>query len=550
VSSEQQAEAGTIASQVAVLRDRIRQDGLILHDELCFIDDGYSGATLVRPALERLRDLAAAGGLDRLYVHSPDRLARKYAYQVVLMDEFRRAGVEVVFLNRTVTETPEDELLLQVQGMVAEYERAQLQERCRRGKLYVARQGGVSVLASAPYGYRYVTKAEGSGQARYEVRLEEARVVQQIFTWVGRDRLALNEVCRRLQQQGVRTRTGRERWAHKTVWAMLRNPAYMGQATFGKTRTGPRRGPRLRPARGQPEQPRRAVSLYEAEGPGVRIEVPALVSAELFAAVAEQLEENRRRCRQSRRGARWLLQGLLVCSHCGYGLYGLASSSRLASGVVKVYESYRCVGTNAGRFGGQRLCPNRQVKVAMLDAAVWEDVCQLLRDPSRVEAEYRRRESGSREEGGAVRREQLNSQIKKVKKGIGRLIDAYGEGLMTKEEFEPRIRAARERLAALEREAQVLAEAETSTQELRLVLGRLEEFAARLKSGLAEADWQTRREIIRALVKRIEVGQDDIRIVYRVSPPPFADSPERGIWKHCGGLLDPSLPQGGSANGL
>jgi site-specific DNA recombinase len=207
----------------------------------------------------------------------------------------------------------------------------------------------------------------------------------------------------------------------------------------------------------------------------------------------------------------------------------------LADGTVKVYESYRCVGTNACRFGGQRVCPNRQVKVAALDAAVWDDVCQLLRDPGRVEEEYRRRATGSGEQGGAAQREQLNSRINKVKKGIGRLIDAYGEGLLEKEEFEPRIRGTRERLAALEREAQVLAEAESSAQELRLVLGRLEEFAARLKSGLAEADWQTRRDIIRALVKRIEVGQDEIRIVYRVSPPPFVDSPERGIGKHCGG---------------
>src|SRR5262245_66309608 len=91
-----------------------------------FLDEGYSGATLVRPALERLRDVSAAGSVDRLYVHSPDRLARKYAYQVLLVDEFRRAGVEVVFLNRALGQSPEDDLLLQVQGMIAEYERAKI----------------------------------------------------------------------------------------------------------------------------------------------------------------------------------------------------------------------------------------------------------------------------------------------------------------------------------------------------------------------------------------------------------------------------------------
>src|SRR6516165_4237227 len=126
VSSERQAETHTIASQLAALRARVAQDGLALSEEVQFIDEGYSGATLVRPALERVRDLAAAGALDRLYVHSPDRLARKYAYQVLLLDELHRAGVEVVFLNRELGRTPEDDLLLQVQGMMAEYERAKI----------------------------------------------------------------------------------------------------------------------------------------------------------------------------------------------------------------------------------------------------------------------------------------------------------------------------------------------------------------------------------------------------------------------------------------
>ena len=133
VSSEQQAEAQTMASQVAALRERVAAEGLTVPDAMQFLDEGYSGATLVRPALERLRDVVAARAVDRLYIHSPDRLARKYAYQVLLVDEFRRAGVEVIFLNRALGQSPEDDLLLQVQGMIAEYERAKIIERHRRG---------------------------------------------------------------------------------------------------------------------------------------------------------------------------------------------------------------------------------------------------------------------------------------------------------------------------------------------------------------------------------------------------------------------------------
>jgi site-specific DNA recombinase len=263
--------------------------------------------------LERLRDLAAAGGLERVYVHSPDRLARHYAYQVLLVDELHRAGVEIVFLNRAIGVSAEDDLLLQVQGMVAEYERAKIQERSRRGKLHAARKGSVNVLSGAPYGYRYVSKHDGDGVARYEIIAEQAQVVRQIFAWVGRDRLSLGEVCRRLLRQDCPTRSGKRVWDRSTVWAILRNPAYRGDACFGKTRAGPRAA-RPRPVRGGSEQPRRAHRPVDAPATEwISVAVPAVVDAALFEAVQDQLAENRQRSRQGARGARFLLQGLLVC---------------------------------------------------------------------------------------------------------------------------------------------------------------------------------------------------------------------------------------------
>ena len=326
VSSDQQAEHHTIASQLAALRARVAADGLALPEQLQFIDEGYSGATLVRPALERLRDVAAAGGIECLYVHSPDRLARKYAYQVLLMDELQRGGVEVIFLNRHLGQSPEDELLLQVQGMVAEYERAKMLERSRRGKRHAAHQGEVSVLCGAPYGYRYISRHDGGGLARFEIVPHETRVVQQIFTWMGRERLSIGQVCRRLQQAGEARRFGKTVWDRSVVWGMLKNPAYKGTAGFGKTRVEPLR-PRLRAQRGYSLQPRRAVSVTDVPPEEwLLIPVPAIIDAELYAAVQEQLEENRRRARQGQRGARYLLQGLLRCKVCGYAYYGKALS--------------------------------------------------------------------------------------------------------------------------------------------------------------------------------------------------------------------------------
>jgi len=531
VSSEQQAEAATIDSQVAALQERIAKDGLTLVTEMRFLDEGYSGATLIRPALERLRDVAATGAIDCLYVHSPDRLARKYAYQVLLLDELQRCGVEVIFLNHPLGQTPEEDLLLQVQGMVAEYERAKILERSRRGKLHAARQGSVNVLSGAPYGYRYVSCREGDGDARYEIVLEEARVVRQMFEWVGRDGLSIGEVCRRLKEQGIPSPKGKSYWDRTTVWGHLKNSAYRGIAIFGKTRIGPKK-PCLRAQRGRSEQPRRAHSVYDVpEDQGTRITVPAIVSEDLFAAVEERLAENRKRNRQSRRGARYLLQGLIVCARCDYAFYGKPVSLKAAKGKRRDYSYYRCIGTDSYRFGGERVCHNKQVRTDVLDEAVWCDVCSLLEDPGRIEREYQRRLKQKPGDSGSD--SHLQARIQKVKCGIARLVDAYENGLLERSDFEPRIRRSRDRLAALETEAKKQAEEESQRVELRLVIGQLQEFVDRIKSGLRDADWSTKREIIRALVKRVEIDETQVRVVYRINPLPFDHGPERGRLQDC-----------------
>jgi site-specific DNA recombinase len=170
---------------------------------MCFTDERYSGGTPLRPALELLRDQAAAGAFDRLYVHSPDRLSRGYPYQVPLVEQLQRHGVEIVFLNHDIGRSPEENLLLHVQGMMAEYERAKILERSRRGKRHASKAGVANVPCGAPYGYRYVGKYEGGRQARYGVDDVKAEAVRQIFTWIAVDRCPIGEVCRRLQDREI-----------------------------------------------------------------------------------------------------------------------------------------------------------------------------------------------------------------------------------------------------------------------------------------------------------------------------------------------------------
>jgi site-specific DNA recombinase len=536
VSSEQQNEARTIESQVADLRTRIAATGAVLPVELEFVDNGYSGATLIRPALERLRDVTAAGGLDQIYVHCPDRLARNYAHQVLLLEEFGRSGVEVIFLNREVGQTPEDQLLLQVQGMIAEYERAKILERSRRGKRHGAQVGKVSVLGGAPYGYRYVTKQEGDGEASFEIVWEEARVVRQVFEWVGRDRCSIGEVRRRLEAAKERTRTGKTVWDRATIGGMLHNPAYKGEAAFGKTVSEPLR-PRLRAQRGRPLQPKHAYSHQDVPPEQwMSIPVPALVDTTLFDAVQEQLQENRQRARVPKLGAKYLLQGLIVCACCGYAYYGKGISPSGRKHHERSYAYYRCIGADAYRFGGVRLCWNKQLRTDLADEAVWEEVCRLLEHPERLEQEYRRRLV--QEETAPDELSSLEARMGRLRQGIARLIDSYADGLIDKGEFEPRIARMRERLKQIEEQAQQVKDEASLEHELTLILGRLDEFAARVKTGLHDADWQTRREIIRALVKRIEIDQEQVRVVFRVNPPQAPQLPsekDSQCLPHCRG---------------
>jgi site-specific DNA recombinase len=518
VSSDQQAKNKTIESQMAALQEKIKADGERLVEEMVFVDDGVTGATLIRPQLERLRDSASLGLIDRLYILSPDRLSRKYAHQALLLEEFANSGVEVCFLNHAIGKTPEEELLLQLQGMIAEYERAKIMERNRRGKLHRAKAGSVNVLSNAPYGYRYIRKQLDGEPAQYVINLPEAATVRQIFHWIGVERVSIGEVCRRLGEAGVETRSGKSYWDRSVVWGMLQNPAYMGRAAFGKTKARDPK-PRVRPQRHSADIPKKPYSVERTNrAEWIEIPVPAIISEELFAAVQEQLEENRKHARARRRGAAYLLQGLTVCGHCHYAYYGKKVSSAARKG-RKPYAYYRCIGTDGYRFGGQRICDNPQVRTERLDELVWVQVSDLLKQPQRLKTEYERRlsvlEQTEREKYDTAA---LERQKRNLEKGKSRLIDSYADGLIDKGDFEPKIGQLKIKLQHLERQIEECKQQNVTQFELFLVINRLEEFAQSVSDRLDSIDFHTKREIIRALVKRVEIHKEEVVVVFRIDP--------------------------------
>ena len=269
VSTERQADRGTIGSQLALLRERIAAAG----DELVgeYVDDGHSGARLDRPGLDALRDAAEAGLVERVWCLSPDRLARAYAYQVLVLDELDRFGVTVAFTDSPglAADDPQSVLLTQVQGVIAEYEKAKIAERYRRGKLFRARAGEV-VTWKASYGYRRIARSAATGQAHHEVYEPEAAVVRRIFT----DRAAgitVREICRRLNADAIPSPTGKPTWGHSTLCRLLRNEAYIGRVYYNRTESVPDRRPT-----------RRTRQVPRDRDEWIPIDCPRIVSDELF----------------------------------------------------------------------------------------------------------------------------------------------------------------------------------------------------------------------------------------------------------------------------
>src|SRR5215211_3724187 len=222
VSTERQERQQTIGSQVSALRDWASTQGHVLIEAHVFRDEGFSGSRLDRPALDALRDAIRDAAIEIVAVLSPDRLARRYAYQVLLLEEFRRAGVEVAFLHRPISEDPSDQLLLQIQGAIAEYERAVLAERFRRGKLQKARDGHL-LSAKPPYGYRYVPRCDAV-PGHLVVDDAEAEMVRGLFAWVADEQLSVRHSVPRRNERPTTAHAAGARWAPSTIHHILSDP--------------------------------------------------------------------------------------------------------------------------------------------------------------------------------------------------------------------------------------------------------------------------------------------------------------------------------------
>jgi site-specific DNA recombinase len=511
VSSARQKKDETIGSQTAALREHAAQSRLEVPEDWVFEDEGHSGATLVRPALERLRDLAAQGCIDVVLVHSPDRLARKFAYQALLLEEFARAGVRVDFVKGPRGDSPEDQLLIQFQGMFAEYEKAQLAERYRRGKAYRARTGSVNVLSGAPFGYRYVRKSDHAGAA-YEIIEHEAALVAEMFRRYADDGASIADLARWLTGQGAPTRTGKNRWDRSVVWAMLRNPAYAGNAVFGKTMATSGTPGLNRVARLQGRTtPRPVKTVDRPREEWLEIPVPAIVTGETFARTGQRLDDNKRFAARNTKVPS-LLQGLAACSGCGYGYY--RTSTRTTN---KKICYYRCLGSDDYRYEGGRVCANKPVRADYLDQVVWDHITALLADPALIRAEISKRLEQARTADPATRqRQRLELALAKAGTGITAMIEAYQEQLITIDELRARMPDLRARETSLRGQLSALDTQLADRNSYLKLADDLEGFLTQLRGNADAAGTPQRQRVLRLLVKDVLIGPDKITIRHRI----------------------------------
>jgi site-specific DNA recombinase len=396
--------------------------------------------------------------------------------------------------------------------MFAEYEKAQLAERYRRGKAWRAKTGSVNVLSGAPFGYRYVRKTPETG-ARYEVVPHEAALVAEMFRRYADDGAAIADLRRWLTDQGVRTRTGKERWDRSVIWGMLRNPAYAGTAVFGKTQALHEPAGLNRTARLAGRTVPRQVRVQDRpKDEWTAIPVPALVDEETFDRVQQRLEDNKRFASRNTRVPS-LLQGLAACASCGYGYY--RTSTTTSSG-KRIYY-YRCLGSDDYRYQGGRVCGNKPVRADYADAVVWDHVTVLLADPALIRAEIGKRLDRARTSDPVTKkRSQLEQALAKTTASISSMVTAFSEQLITIDELRARMPHLRARETGLKDQIAAL-DAQAADRDAYLKLaGDLEGFLARLRASSATATVEDRQRVLRAVVQDILIGPDKLTIRHRI----------------------------------
>jgi site-specific DNA recombinase len=504
VSTQQQVSTQTIEQQLDRLQAQCQTQGYVWREEDVFRDDGHSGSSLQRPGLERLRERVASASYARVLITAPDRLARHYVHQWLLIEEFEQAGCQVEFLDRPMSHDPHDQLLLQIRGAVAEYERTLITERLRRGRHQKYRSGTLLPWTTPPFGYRS-TPDRPRDPAGVWVEPAEAAVVTELFAAYLEEGASVASVAKQLSRLGIPSPTGLRYWSRATVARILGNPVYAGQVYAGKGRARPI-GPRqsaLRP----PGKRLRGLSPTPPEEWIFVGQVPALISAEQFAAVQAKLALNQHWASRNNRVHQYLLRRLVSCGWCQMACVGQTRQT---------YTYYVCRGKAHPVISNRsEKCHARGIPMRQLDEVVWQDVCEVLTHPQMLAHALERVQAGDwLPHELQARRANVRKATSHLTQQIERLTEAYLGQVLGLEEYRRRRRELEERVAGLAEQQRELEASLAHRRDLASSIEHITQFCQRVQAGLAQATFEQKRQLLHLLIDRIVVKDEEVEIRY------------------------------------
>jgi len=498
VSTARQEEEQTIKTQIGALKEFSEKNGYTIIKE--YIDDGWSGDMLARPELDKLRQDAKGKTWEAVLIYDPDRLARRYSYQELVMDELKEAGIEIIFVTIAAPKNSEDKILHGVRGLFAEYERAKITERFRLGKLRKVKEGHL-LVSDALYGYKYISKQENN-HGYYEVNGEEARVVKMIFNWVANDRLTLRTIVVRLQEFGVKPRRSeRGLWNTSTLSHLLRNKAYIGEAHWGSSYSVvPEKPLKLEKYRKLKKTSRR----MKPEEEWITIPVPSIIDKNVFEKVQIQLKDNYTFAKGNKKNE-YLLAGRIYCT-CG--------RRRTGEGPLKgKHLYYRCT----DRVLCHPLphnCFEKSINARDADNLVWSKITELMTSPELMNKQIKRwiasRQSNVQTSHTDITI--IKKEINKLEEQEDRYNKAYGLGVFTIEQLKNYIDPIKEKIFSLE--AQISkARMQKAQTEIKLPdKNAIERFAEKAKSKLENLNFEVKKGIVMNVVEKIIGTKENLQV--------------------------------------
>ena len=505
VSTQRQAEEQTIAQQIERLDAKARAEGWTIAPPHLYRDEGYSGARIDRPALDRLRDAAERGEFQNVLVTSPDRLARRFVHQTLLLEELAQIGCTVVFLDRPISQDPHDQLLLQIRGAVAEYERALIADRTRRGRVAKLRAGQLLPWIHTPYGYRCDPQYPRD-PTRLRVEEIEAQVIRQMFRWYADDGLSIHAIAARLRQRGIPTYHGRPHWHPATVGGMLSNEVYAGTA-YGN------RDYEVEPLRwrgGRSAAERQCHhTRHRPREEWIAVEVPSIISRDLFERVQALRPLRQAQSRRNNTRHQYLLRARVSCAECGLAATGRPQGS---------HAYYVCNGHQSRvQTGRAQSCSVRAIRADRLDLLVWDDLCRLLSTPQVITEALRRAHAGELlADDTSERLRQLQRARRKAEQQIERLVDAFTAEVLTLEELKTRRAGLQERIRGLTQQERELRTQQHQQLRLTELDANIADLCHAIRTGLQMLDFTGRRQVLELLIDRVIISHEEVEIRYAI----------------------------------